>query len=178
MFLIPLGMKLFRTPRAQSVYQTTVFAVYLGSILWMTLFNRWGMNVSSFRFAPFHVLRQIINCLFGFQKIAAATCQAVFRNSTRLLDAVHTTPIEDLLLNIILFMPLGFLLPFIVKKLNFWKTAWISALFSAAIETTQYLAHWGCCDIDDIFNNTLGACIGYGCYQIFLRLFGSKILSK
>lgn len=171
MFLIPSGAKLFHTPRAKPIYQIIVFTFYLGGILWLTLFNRWGMEVYSFRFKPFYVVRQIANCLFGFQKISVSVCKALFHNSSHLLDSVHATPVEDLLLNIILFMPLGFLLTYFCPKLKFWHILLISILLSSSIETTQYLAHWGCFDIDDIFNNTLGACIGHICYRLYHRVF-------
>ena len=64
-------------------------------------------------------------------------------------------------------MPLGFLLPYIWPKLNFWKTFLVGGIVCVSIETTQYLAHWGCMDFDDIFNNTLGTCIGYACFKIY-----------
>ena len=34
-------------------------------------------------------------------------------------------------------------------------------MFSAAIEITQYFTGRGLCEFDDVFNNTLGACIGF-----------------
>lgn len=173
MFLVPQGAKLLRTPRATTRYKYTLLSIYLGGILWLTLFNRWELDVSSYRFKPFYVVRQLLNCWFGFQKIAAATCRAVFKNSANLWDSKSATPIEDLLLNITLYMPLGFLLPYIWPKLNFWKTTFIGFLLSISIEVTQYVAHWGCCDIDDIINNTLGTCIGYGCFWLY-RKFSSR----
>jgi glycopeptide antibiotics resistance protein len=34
-------------------------------------------------------------------------------------------------------------------------------MFSAAIEITQYFTGRGLCEFDDVFHNTLGACIGF-----------------
>ncbi|MBP5617096.1 MAG: VanZ family protein [Elusimicrobiaceae bacterium] len=169
MFLIPLGGKYLRTLKTQTCYKYTLLALYVGGILWLTLANRLGMEVSRYRFKPFYVVRQMLNCWFGFKKISAATCRAVFRNTKNLFASAHASPVEDLLLNIVLFLPIGFLLPYVWPKFNFWKTALAGLLFSSVIEGVQYLAQWGCCDIDDVINNTLGTCIGYFCYRIYQR---------
>ncbi|MBR2082558.1 MAG: VanZ family protein [Elusimicrobiaceae bacterium] len=169
MFLVPQGAKLCSSVKAKTLYQYILLSIYLIGIFWLTLFNRWGMDVARFRFQPFYVVWQILNCWFGFHKISTATCRAVFKNSANLLDSVHATPIEDLLLNIILFMPLGFLLPYICSKLSFKKTLLLGFVLSLVVEISQYLTHWGCCDIDDIINNTLGTAFGYLCFCIYRR---------
>lgn len=170
MFLVPLSAKCLRTSKQQQSYKYILFALYVGGLLWLTLINRLGMKISSVRFHPFHVVRQMLNCWFGFQKIAATTCKAVFRNSKNLLDSAHATPVEDLCLNIILFIPFGFLLPYLWPKLNFYKTVLLSLIFSILIEGFQYIGHLGCCDIDDVINDTLGTCIGYGCFVIYKKI--------
>lgn len=173
-FLIPLGGKLFTNPTWKTRYKYILLSAYLGGVLWLTLVNRFGMEISRARFEPFYVVRQILNCWFGFKKISAATCRAVFNNSAHLLDSVHVSPVEDLFLNIILFIPFGFLLPYLWPRLNFYKTLLIGFLTSCLIEGTQYLAQWGCLDIDDIFNDTLGVCIGYTCWTVYNRLTHQK----
>lgn len=66
------------------------------------------------------------------------------------------------LLNIVLFMPMGFLLPLIwgrCRKLAY--AASLGFLFSAAIELGQLFNH-RLTDIDDILMNTLGTAVGFG----------------
>ncbi len=169
LFLLFYSTRLFSRGPGKTVYQYVLVACAGGSILWFTLINRLGMDVSSVRFKPFYVVRLLFRCTWGNAKYPQAVCRNLLRNSNHLFDSVHATPVEDLLLNIILFMPLGFLLPLACKKLNFRKTLLISLFFSLTIEITQYLAHLGCCDIDDIFNNTLGAVLGYGFYRLVNR---------
>ncbi len=164
LLLIPLGGRLFFSYKR--LYQYALLTGYVGGVLWLTLVKRLGMEVSQVRFQPFFVARQLLNCWLGIKKISASACRAILKNSPNLLDGTHATPIEDLILNVILFIPLGFLLPYIWPKLNFWKTALLGFLFSAGIEGTQYFAQLGCCDIDDIINNTIGTCIGYGCFRV------------
>ncbi len=69
---------------------------------------------------------------------------------------------KNLLGNIILFTPLGFLLPLIFVKINKLPQIIIIALiFSFSIETTQIMFGLGSWDIDDIILNTMGAVIGF-----------------
>lgn len=170
MFLVPQGAKFFRTAKSQAIYKYSLFSAYVGGVLWLTLVKRWGMEVSQVRFQPFYVARRLLNCWFHFKDISASVCKALLRNSKGLFNSTHATPVEDLFLNIILFIPLGFLLPYAFPKLRFWKTICISLLLSVCIEGTQYVAQLGCCDIDDVINNTLGACIGYGCFSLYTKV--------
>ena len=74
------------------------------------------------------------------------------------------------LLNIVLFMPLGFLLPTIWPQFRTMKnTAYAGFFFSLAIELSQLLNH-RITDIDDLFMNTLGAIIGYLLYRALFKM--------
>lgn len=65
------------------------------------------------------------------------------------------------ILNIIMFMPLGFLLPFIWSKFrNLSKVFCVGLCFSLAIEFCQLFNH-RVSDIDDLMMNSLGAVLGY-----------------
>ena len=74
----------------------------------------------------------------------------------------------QLLLNIVLFMPLGFLLMRFLRR-NIGHTVIVGFLLSLAIELTQLSGFWGiypCSyrqfDVDDLLTNTLGALVAYG----------------
>lgn len=74
---------------------------------------------------------------------------------------------RNLALNILMFVPFGFLLPMGVRKLeHFWKTYLFGLLFTVLIELAQLVLRRGEVEMDDIFNNFLGAMIGYGFYAI------------
>ena len=76
---------------------------------------------------------------------------------------------RNLFLNILMFVPFGFMLPLAVPVFQtFWKTYLAGFLFTLLIETSQILFHRGVFELDDIMNNFLGAVIGYGFYR-FLR---------
>jgi len=78
------------------------------------------------------------------------------------------------LLNVILFVPFGFLLPRIWTRFrNIGNVIGMGAGFSLAIELCQLSNHRST-DIDDLSMNTLGAFIGYCIWLGFSKWFNSK----
>lgn len=74
------------------------------------------------------------------------------------------------ILNILLFVPLGYLLPLSIKKTDKWYLILaIGIVFSAIIETTQLITHRGWFDVDDIIHNGVGTIIGWLGYRRWLR---------
>ncbi|KPU45834.1 VanZ like family protein [Oxobacter pfennigii] len=68
--------------------------------------------------------------------------------------------------NILLFIPLGFMLPCIWKKYEvLWKTALYGIIFSLIIEFCQ-LFNTRITDIDDLLMNTLGALTGWVIFRL------------
>lgn len=66
----------------------------------------------------------------------------------------------DNLYNILLYIPIGCLVGLIVPKRK-WLMAMLFGLFlSETIECSQLIWHKGTFDVDDLFNNTVGAIIG------------------
>ena len=71
---------------------------------------------------------------------------------------------ENLVGNIVLFIPFGFLLPLCMKQgCNFFLNAF---LFVLGIEVFQLFSAFGAFDVDDILLNCLGAVMGYCLYII------------
>ena len=77
----------------------------------------------------------------------------------------------NVLLNIALFIPLGFLLPLLSKPFRKWYAA-LGAGFgvSLLIELAQLFTGSGMCDVDDLFTNTLGAMLGWCAAMLVLAL--------
>lgn len=82
---------------------------------------------------------------------------------------------RNIILNILMFVPLGILLPLIFKNCRkYWVTYLIGLFFTLIIEVIQLISGRGIFEIDDIFNNTLGCIIGYGIVMIFISCFVDK----
>jgi len=68
-------------------------------------------------------------------------------------------------LNILLFVPFGYLLPLLWKRADrWWKVLLCGFVLSLGIELAQLATHLGMFDLDDLMNNSLGALLGWGCY--------------
>lgn len=75
-------------------------------------------------------------------------------------------PFTETFLNILLMVPLGFLLP-MVSKQSLLKILFTAIFISLAIELIQPIintARIG--DITDIINNSIGSLVGYGLFKI------------
>jgi glycopeptide antibiotics resistance protein len=64
--------------------------------------------------------------------------------------------------NIVAFMPMGFLLPFMFDRMNsFFKVLSVALIATVSIEVFQYITGKGTTDIDDVILNALGGILGY-----------------
>ena len=73
--------------------------------------------------------------------------------------------------NVVMFVPLGFLLPVAFPKMrNLWKVTLTLALLSFVIEFTQYFTGRSA-DIDDLMLNTLGGLLGCLFFFVVSKLF-------
>ena len=80
--------------------------------------------------------------------------------------------------NIILLVPIGFLLPFLLEKMNWKKAVLLAVLSGLVIEGLQTILHVGIFDIDDVILNGLGFMIGYWKFLIFPRFWNLLRTSK
>lgn len=78
----------------------------------------------------------------------------------------------EILGNIGMFVPIGFLLAAAAfqRKRSFWFILFAGVFFSAVIEFLQFELMRGLFELDDIFNNTLGAVLGFLLYQVAQKL--------
>lgn len=72
--------------------------------------------------------------------------------------------------NVVMFVPLGFFLPYLGKRLRaFWKTMLLALVLILAVEGIQYITALGACDVDDLILNLVGAMLGYISWKIFCQ---------
>lgn len=73
----------------------------------------------------------------------------------------------NIILNIFLFVPFGFLFSSSFKYRNSWLVFPLGLVFSIIIELTQLYFSVGVMDVDDVINNFLGVIIGHSLYKLF-----------
>lgn len=86
---------------------------------------------------------------------------------------------QFIMFNILMFVPLGFILPLINRK--FRKIQWtmgLAIIFTLFIEFFQLFTGLGIFEVDDIFNNILGALIGYGLVMVLITMWENPRLRQ
>jgi len=79
----------------------------------------------------------------------------------------------NILGNILLLLPVGFLLPFIFKKVNWKQILFVAVLSGMIIEGMQVVLHVGIFDIDDVILNGLGVLLGFWLFLLILKIMSS-----
>ncbi|MRT18404.1 VanZ family protein, partial [Vitellibacter sp. q18] len=75
------------------------------------------------------------------------------------------------ILNILLFVPLGFLCPLISKTFERLRNTFLIGFgLSLFIETIQLFTLHRATDIDDLLTNVIGTIIGYFCFKLIAKL--------
>ena len=78
---------------------------------------------------------------------------------------------ENLVGNVMIFVPFGFLLPMVFeKKKSFFPMMLLSFAFVLGIEIFQLVSGFGAFDVDDIILNCLGAVMGYLLYFVYEKI--------
>jgi glycopeptide antibiotics resistance protein len=84
--------------------------------------------------------------------------------------------VRQIILNVIMMIPFGFLLP-VVKKQNILSILFWTFLFSLGIELTQPLINgFRAADITDLITNTIGGLLGYLLYIVFKPIINKIML--
>ncbi|MCI9076392.1 MAG: VanZ family protein [Dorea sp.] len=140
----------------------------------------WGRRTTAFHCIWTYIMMLYIRLVFSVAGIGsiwdifAKGGAATLREAHISLIPFQSAGLFTYCMNIIMFMPLGFLLPYIWKNYrNPLKTALTGLLLSALIEAAQ-LPTSRLADIDDLMMNTLGAVLGYMVWRAVGRHFFNR----
>jgi glycopeptide antibiotics resistance protein len=124
---------------------------------------------------PSHPSRMVAEATVGMQlrpNLASLTCSSALLPSGSTARAFCVRNARG---NVLLFIPLGILLPLVWRRLRFWRGMQIAIALSCSIELLQYLSRaWGSyrtADVNDVVLNVLGASLGLALVSL-LRLRG------
>ena len=83
---------------------------------------------------------------------------------------LYNKRVAEIIMNIVMFIPIGFFAGGALKKKHVWKAIEIGIVLSFFIEITQLITTRGVCNIDDVIHNTLGCVIGFLCFVLCYKL--------
>lgn len=108
----------------------------------------------------------------------SALGESFFQPNVNLIPFVNGLNME-FLLNVLLFIPLGFFCPMISKKYEQVKNIiFIGVGFSFVIEISQLFTLHRAADINDMISNTLGTLAGYLCFKGIMKLKYKKSANR
>ena len=82
---------------------------------------------------------------------------------------------RNLILNILMFVPIGILMPLLFNKFQQWYITYLVGFVATLfIEILQFISKRGIFELDDIINNTLGCIIGYGIVIFFISIYEKR----
>ncbi|WP_260702966.1 VanZ family protein [Edaphobacter flagellatus] len=81
----------------------------------------------------------------------------------------HLIAIVNLAGNIVPFVPIGFLVPFIYRKMTWQKSLALAVGVGLVMEGMEVVFRVGIFDVDDILLNAIGVMIGYWIFVLFVQ---------
>lgn len=138
---------------------TVVFMLYILGVIYITLLGRTGNQNIQINIVPF---RSYWFMLHGvFHALRECDWQGVIQE----VKWIRYPTWSSLVLNILLFVPLGMLTPVVKESFGtLQKNFILGFVLSLSIEVLQILTKRGWFDVDDVINNTLGTVIGFILY--------------
>lgn len=137
--------------RERQMYRRMVFEVYCALMIFLLFLQRSPRAIDS---DYVQTLRDNLSLIPG----------DTIRRFLHVWDSpvYHWAAIVNLIGNIVMFIPLGFGLPWVFEGLRgLWKTLLLSAGIIVLVEAVQLVTLLGRCDIDDLILNMIGVSAGY-----------------
>ena len=139
---------------------TFLFIMYILFLIYFLVFSDW--------YGRSGVLQEYHYNLVPFQEI---------KRFWNYRDQLGMLAIMNLVGNVAIFMPLGFLRAVASEHRSFIRTSLDGFLFSLLVEIFQFIAKVGRFDVDDLILNTLGAMLGYIIFvivNVMRRVYAKK----
>ncbi len=151
-----------RKKPAPSPWIRFLFLIYMGMMLWL-LFGRSRGWVEGLSYREMLELNTNVKPLYTIRNYL----QVVIRRTN---DTVFVHCLINLLGNVLLFIPAGWLLSANFKAQRKFSPFFLTCLGSVLlIESAQLFSLLGSFDVDDIILNMAGLLLGYGAYKLLKK---------
>lgn len=133
-------------------------------------------------------IRNTAWCLLAAYVFLALCATVIFREEAsemrhsfrlfRCYSMFYYKMMAENILNILFFVPIGFLMGVAKKSKKMLQILCIGCFISVSIEALQLVTKRGVCNIDDVFHNSLGCVLGFGLYQLIYRIISNHCFQK
>lgn len=147
------------------------FLIYFYGFLYFTFFSREAGDDVLVRLQLLRSYKRAFAFDSGFLHVIKQIFTEGLDSGLNSIHIESTETLEGIILNILLFVPFGYMLPCIFLKLQkaLWGVVLIGFFCSLLTETVQLITHLGWFDLDDLLNNTIGCVLGVILYRVFLK---------
>lgn len=173
--LFPIVLCLFRHRGSVATVTMVVFIIYVIGNLSFTILNRETMS-QAVVLTPGDDFKMAFSLDFGLSQTIELLKQGQFRAALSSIHVSDSFMAREVLLNILLYLPLGYLLPFLVKSLrgHILLITIIGFCCSLATEMAQLYLQIGVFQVDDILLNTIGTLLGAIIGSLLAFIFRTK----
>lgn len=149
-----------------SVLVGLLIVFFIGTVLFLSFLgfkkgSIWSARLLFFEYLFFLLLLAVLTRPVQEDRMILCT---PFWSYRAILEGKDILP--ETIMNVIVFIPIGFLLCCSFRRLKWWQVLSIGAGFSILIEVLQFVFKRGFAEFDDVFHNVLGCAIGYGVYLV------------
>ena len=140
-----------------------MFCIYLRAVSYVTFFSRDAADDYLLHISLFQDLGNSIMIDSGFFGFLKAIFTDGFKRALSHVSITHPESISQVYMNICLFIPMGYLLPYVFdwfRRNVYRRVIPVCFLASLLIENVQLITRHGFYDCDDLVTNTLGGIIG------------------
>jgi glycopeptide antibiotics resistance protein len=109
--------------------------------------------------------------MYGYWNISLIPFKTINSSIETFLRVGLTPSTINFIANIFVFIPLGFMIPLLLRRSSFVRTITICFLVIIGIEIFQFIICLGSADIDDVILNMTGCFVGY-----IICMFARKLL--
>lgn len=135
-----------------------ILAIYLLAVLTITIIARLVLSERLDCYIQLDPFRKYRSIYYTFRNTGSIIGFSDLRRTFTACKSV----VNEIILNILLFVPFGLLVPLRFRFLRkFWILVLLGFGFSLFIEVTQCVTLLGCMEGSDLVHNTIGAGLGY-----------------
>ena len=146
--LVSLGLVLYKHSIINKIQRNSIILLssYTVALLYFTVFGRYSQSYYRYEID-------------------------VFASYRKLFENFDTYVFKQIILNLLMLIPIGFLLCVIIKsKFKYLCAMVMSLLLTTVVEVLQFVSRCGTFEVDDLINNMIGAVIGIAIYAVLKSL--------
>lgn len=133
-----------------------LFVLYVAAMIWLLFGQRWGTEIYTANKASAMNLQPFATVKMYWRILQNSKDTGLLRHA-----------VINLVGNVVMFIPLGFYAPYLVRELRkFWKAIFLLFWVIVTIELVQLFTFLGTCDVDDLMLNMIGILAGWITWRV------------